>query len=174
MRQPSLLRPSGLRVCRLYGRLWGAAGCLFFFQRGGGASNFFKAFIATQQRKGLRLLPCLAETAGGGWCEKSRTKIPRSLPEVKWREPQPQCPPRPPEAETESQRAPSSLPSKSRCSHCRNHDAETKEAESAAAAAAAAPTARAGWDWRRGGWEPHRWGALEGCAHACQPVEAKG
>ena len=51
----------------------------------------------------------------------------------------------PPEAETESQRAPSSLPSKSRCSHCRNHDAETKEAESAAAAAAAAaPTARAG------------------------------
>lgn len=55
----------------------------------------------------------------------------------------------PPEAETESQRAPSSLPSKSRCSHCRNHDAETKEAESAAAAAAAAaPTARAGRDWR--------------------------
>ena len=41
-------------------RLW------IFFQRGGGASNFFKAFIATQQRKGLRLLPCLAETAGGG------------------------------------------------------------------------------------------------------------
>lgn len=56
---------------------------------------------------------------------------------------------RPPEAETELQRAPSSLPSKSRCSHCRSHDAETKEAESAATAAAtAATTARAGRDWR--------------------------
>ena len=37
-----------------------------YFSARGGASNFFKAFIATQQRKGLRLLPCLAETAGGG------------------------------------------------------------------------------------------------------------
>lgn len=55
----------------------------------------------------------------------------------------------PPEAETESPRAPSSLPSKSRCSHCRSHDAETKEAESAPATdTAATPTARAGRDWR--------------------------
>lgn len=37
-----------------------------FFQRGEERATFSTAFIETQQRKGLRLLPCLAETEGGG------------------------------------------------------------------------------------------------------------
>lgn len=84
---------------------------------------------------------------------------PRShhLPEVAWRKPRAPGPP-PTRKRKQAQCAPSSLPSRSCCSHCRrSHDAQTQEAESAAAAAAATTpcTVRPGRAWRRGGRESH-------------------